>query len=205
MSRSPLCHSTVKILGWLIPIPLLLLVGAGCAGVPAAAPTPTRPPAVDPFFAAQGGGEPRGSGYWLLWNGCAPGNRAETAAANGGREAGWIIMDDLLADPGLLLGERAVATCEDGVRLLQGASGPADDVASLLAAQLLAAQLNLAVGAEYCPAVEAAVTRAQLLLVGAGFDGAGTGLGPGADAEESELALSLTEQLAQYNAGALCR
>lgn len=40
----------------------------------------------------------------MVWNSCAEGNKADVAAANGGRAAGWIILDDLLADPGIQLG-----------------------------------------------------------------------------------------------------
>ncbi|MDF1597979.1 MAG: hypothetical protein P1T08_18035 [Acidimicrobiia bacterium] len=49
--------------------------------------------------ASDDGGEPRSAAYWALWNTCAPDNRSELAAANGGREAGWVLVDDLLADP----------------------------------------------------------------------------------------------------------
>ena len=57
---------------------------------------------------------PRTAGYWLVWNACAEDNQADVARANGGREAGWLILDDLLAHPGILLGELAVETCERG-------------------------------------------------------------------------------------------
>jgi hypothetical protein len=77
-------------------------------------PLPTQAPTNAPFVASDGGGEPRSAGHWLLWNSCAPGNRAATAAANGGRAAGWIILDDLLVDPGVLVGGYAVETCEQG-------------------------------------------------------------------------------------------
>jgi hypothetical protein len=151
------------------------------------------------LFQRQGEGEPRSAGYWLLWNGCAPNNRAGVAAANGGRAAGWLILDDLLADPGVLLGDLPVATCKQGVRLLQGqdldGTPRPDDAAYTLAAHLLTAQANLAAGAAYCPAVDEAVRAGQLLLVSLNFDGAGAFLGPEADDEERELALFLIEQL----------
>jgi hypothetical protein len=44
-------------------------------------------------------GDPRTVGYEAVWNACAPDSRAEFVAANGGREAGWIIRDDLLTNP----------------------------------------------------------------------------------------------------------
>lgn len=163
----------------------------------------------EPYFASQGGGEPRATGYWLVWNSCATDNHSETAAANGGRAAGWIIMDDMLQDPGIMMGELELLRCQDGLRLLaarplQGKVSP-DDLTYPLAAQLLAAQLNLAATAEYCPAVDDAVLSAQFLLIGAGFEGSGESLGLAAPAEDRELAEFLTNQLFDYNAGILCR
>lgn len=196
---------SLKHLQCLIPL-LGSLLFIGCSTVPN--PTSSTP-AADTYFETQGGGEPRATGYWLVWNSCAPNNRADEAAANGGRAAGWIIMDDLLQDPGVLLGELELIRCEDGLRLLesrpvQGSASP-DDAAYPLAAQLLAAQLNLAVAAEYCPAVDDAVRSAQLLLLGAGFNGSGQVLELEASTEERELARFLTVQLTEYNSGALCR
>jgi len=45
--------------------------------------------------------------YWAVWNTCAPNNRAAEAAANGGRAAGWVLVDDILADPGCRSGSTA--------------------------------------------------------------------------------------------------
>jgi hypothetical protein len=202
------------VIGWLLAAcgaPTALPATATPAA-PTSAPTaisPTPAPTVDPFFASQGGGEPRTAGYWLLWNSCAEGNKAGLAAANGGREAGWIILDDLLADPGILLGESPVQTCQQGIRLLQvldlDGGDRAGDVAFELAARLLAAQLNLAAGAEYCPAVDQAVQAGQLLILSLGFDGSGQTPGLDQASEDRDLALFLVEQLSQYNAGSLCR
>jgi hypothetical protein len=172
---------------------------------------PTLPftPDVDPFFRGQGGGEPRTAGYWLLWNACAPDNKAEVAAANGGREAGWFILDDLLDDPGVLLGELTVESCPMGVNLLQeqnlSGEDKSGDPAYSLAGQLLAVQLNLAVGAEYCPAVDEAVRAGQLLLISQEFDGTGSYFSVVETSRERETADFLVEQLRDYNTGALCR
>ncbi|NPV07338.1 MAG: hypothetical protein HPY83_05155 [Anaerolineae bacterium] len=54
----------------------------------------------DAARASDGGGGPRPAAYWAQRNMCAPDNRADVARANGGREAGWVLVDDLLADPG---------------------------------------------------------------------------------------------------------
>lgn len=166
-------------------------------------------PRADSFNQSSGGGEPRTPGYWLIWNACAKGNQAKVAQANGGRAAGWIVMEDLLSDPGVLLGELQVETCQQGVNLLrsmnlQGAVMKGD-AAYALASQLLAAQLNLAAGSEYCPASDQAVTAAQLLLLGLGFDGTGKNLTPLSGSQDLKTAEILTGQLASYNSGALCR
>ncbi|MHB1317167.1 MAG: hypothetical protein ACYCYF_00960, partial [Anaerolineae bacterium] len=100
---------------------ITIMCAAGCAAprspVPAVTPehTPIPRAAVEPLFVSDGGGEPRSAGYWMLWNNCAPENRAKMARANGGRAAGWILMEDLLADPGILLGELPVETCAQGL------------------------------------------------------------------------------------------
>ncbi len=86
----------------------------------------------DSIYASQGGGEPRSSGYWLLWNSCAPDNRSETAAANGGRAAGWYLVDDILADPGLMLGEHPLATCEAALTILEGSAGQGDQASQAI-------------------------------------------------------------------------
>jgi hypothetical protein len=73
----------------------LLLSGCSRAGLVAVTPTTVSTPegpsahsTPDPYFQSDGGGEPRSAGYWLLWNGCVEGNKADVAAANGGRSAG---------------------------------------------------------------------------------------------------------------------
>lgn len=162
----------------------------------------------DPQFESSSGGEPRSSGYWLVWNTCAENNQSEIAQANGGREAGWILMDDLLADPGILIGTLEVITCQQGINLLYGLDlhgvNRGNDAAYVLAVQLLAAQLNLSVGSEYCPASDQAMSEAQLLLLELDFDGTGGYLGPPLASQEMDKAKSLTEQLESYNTGALC-
>jgi hypothetical protein len=196
---------------------LIACVGSACAAPPEPTPAPlakTAIPPVQPTVVQDsrqittGGGDPRTAGYWLQWNACAPDSRAETARANGGRAAGWILMDDLLADPGILTGALEVETCQQGVALLQArdlaGTDRSDDPAYTLAAQLTVAQLNLATGAETCAAVEQAIVGAQLLLVSLGFDGTGGYLGPPVGSQDRETALILTDQLAKYNSGALC-
>ena len=188
--------------GWLILI--LLLVGARCAGAHEA-PTPTSLPTVEPAFRSGGRRDPRSSSYWVRWSSCGPDSQAEVAAANGGREAGWIILDDLLADPGIQIGDYRLPACEQGVALLQGrtaAGAETNDPVYALARQLLAAELNLNAGAESCPAAEEAVLGAHLVLASVGFQGSG------AYSPQEEVAAALpqlSELLTDYNSGALCR
>ena len=117
-------------------------------------------------------------------------------------------MDDLLTDPGVLIGSIAVETCTQGVNLLQARDlqgiSRENDAAYTLAAQLLAAQLNLAVASEYCLASDQAVSQAQLLLMELNFDGTTSSLGPPIANANTEEAKKLTDRLAGYNNGTLC-
>jgi hypothetical protein len=190
---------------------LFILLIAGCAQKSATESKSTASPTknTELFFQSQGGGEPRSAGYWKLWNSCAPDNRAETARANGGRAAGWFLLDDLLEDPGILLGELPVENCEQAISLLQrqdldGAQRD-DDPVYQLAAQLLSAQVNMAAGAEYCPAGDQAVQAGQLLLISLGFNGQRSHVGSLVNNQDTETARVLVEQLGQYNSGQLCR
>lgn len=186
---------------------LLLSLLVGCS---TPAPVSTALPTVDLYYASNGGGDPRTPGYWSLWNTCAPDNRAEIARANGGRAAGWFLVDDLLADPGISLGSLPVETCPQALNLLQGLNlagekTPGDD-AYLLVQQLLAAELNLNVGSEACVAVETALLEAQSLLERVQFDGFGAFLGfRSAFEDQRAQARQLIQDLTSYNQGALCR
>lgn len=152
-------------------------------------------------------GDPRPPAYWAVWNTCAEENRAALAAENGGRAAGWFLMDDLLEDPGIQLGNYKVMTCKEGLSLLQGnttAGEATDDPLYALASLLFAAELNLNVGAETCPIAEEAVVGGHLVLSEAGF----IGQGEYAESITEEIATAiprLVELLTGYNRGELCR
>jgi hypothetical protein len=152
-------------------------------------------------------GDPRTAAYWAVWNTCAPENRADVAAANGGRAAGWILVDDLIADPGIQLGDYPVTTCEEGLALLEGRSTAGEktgDPVYGLAAGLFAAELNLNAGAESCPIAEEAVLGSHLVLADAGFDGSGE-YTAATTGEIAEAIPRLVGLLAAYNSGELCR
>jgi hypothetical protein len=72
-----------------------------------------------------------------------------------------------------------------------------------LAAQLLAAELNLNVGAESCPIAEEAVIGAHIILSSMDFEGNGE-YAPDLTSELAESIEQIMELLAQYNSGELC-
>jgi hypothetical protein len=158
------------------------------------------------------GGEPRTIGYWKNWNTCTGGNQPATAASNGGPAAGWYILDDILNSPGITIGVLTLdaGDCIEAVRLLDKSDidtdqKKANDAAYDLAAQLMAAMLNLSAGAETCPDVQSAVTDAQDFLASIGFDGTGDYLQPkGKDKSLYQYAISLSKTLDNYNNGLLC-
>ena len=144
---------------------------------------------------ATGAGGARTSAYWVQWSTCGEDSRAETAAANGGRDAGWILVDDLLADPGIALGGWPVMTCRDAVAILQ--SGAADPLAHL-ARQLFTAKLNFEAGSGRCQAASDLVVAGDALLASIEQSGAAT-------ATDSTDAASVAALLGTYNAGVLCQ
>jgi hypothetical protein len=145
--------------------------------------------------AAVGAGEPRLSAYWVQWSTCGEDSRAETAAANGGRAAGWILVDDLLADPGIALGGWPVTTCRDAIAVLEGST---TDPLAHLARQLFTAKLNFEAGSGRCQAASDLVVAGDALLAGIEQSGAAT-------ATDSTDAASVAALLGTYNAGVLCQ
>ncbi len=175
-------------------------------------PTPTPPDDAfsdlpDEARVARGAGQPRTAGYWALWNTCAPENRADVAAVNGGREAGWILVDDLLEDPGIQLGNYLVPACPEALALLQGRTATGEETSDPiygLAAALLAAELNMRAGSEICPIADEAALGGHLVLASANF--AGTGEYASVLSDETASAIPrLVELLQGYNRGELCR
>jgi hypothetical protein len=154
---------------------------------------------------SNGGPNPRSPEYWIAWSTCGAGSQAATAAANGGRAAGWILVDDLLVDPGIALGDHAVPTCAEAVRVLTGAPlGLATDSdAAALAREVITAVLNLLAGAETCEGAEAAVAVGQSLLATIGYGQASTERQPGS--RERALIAEATTTLVEYSRGTLCR
>lgn len=151
---------------------------------------------------SDGGGPPRPPAYWAVWNSCAEDNRADEAAANGGAEAGWFLVDDILVAPGIQLGDYPLGSCGHALAVLEGGTSGASQVEAL-AAELLAAELNLNIGSETCPAAEEAAVGGNIILSTLGFAGRDVSL-EDASADVVEATPTFIELLAAYNEGALC-
>ena len=153
------------------------------------------------------GGTARTIGYWSNWNACTPGNQAQTAAANGGADEGYYLVEDVIPEN---LGALVIDTCEDSVSILRkqdlGGNNQANDGAYSLAAQLLAAKFNLSAGAAACAEALDAVSNGDSLLMNEGFNGYGDYLGPQNRPKRNirNQALSLADALDQYNNNTLC-
>ncbi len=170
-------------------------------------------------------GEGRTPGYWKNWSSCSGGKQFETAAKNGGWEAdfwtlddvlglststfpyGGIVWDDILAD-GF---EFPIDSCELGVSILSSTdignrSNKSNDAAYTLARQLLATQANFIAGVNTCPAVVDAAEAAEQLLDKLNFDASGDFLSNKNKKVKADynLALSLATTLDQYNNNVLC-
>ena len=105
-----------------------------------------------------------------------------------------------------LYGQNAASTadCPYAVSLLDkrnfGGTKMASDPLFNMAAQLVAAELNLASGAYTCPAVANAIASAEALLGTKGFTGVGTGYAaPKLTAAQASLANTLATKLDDYN------
>lgn len=148
------------------------------------------------------GGEPRSTGYWRNWSSCTGGNQYQTATDRG-------ILDKTLdfylpSNPEVFpIGNITSLTCGQATTLLDKRAintgkKMASDPAYNLAAQLFAASLNYAAGAQQCPAATTARGQAQTLLVAINFTGTGSYKGSMTKSQQS-LANSLAAILESYN------
>ncbi len=161
------------------------------------------------------GGDPRTPGYWKNWNTCTGGGQAETAALNGGPEAGWFILDDILTYPGIewcsfTLGREDCVIAQqilDNRDISLAANNHASDPVYNLAKHLLAYQLNQAAGARICDVMIDIEMQAEGFLCEIGFDGTGDYLNQARTKEDKDAAsyaLELGNYLDQYNNGRTC-
>jgi hypothetical protein len=144
-----------------------------------------------------GSGSPRTIGFWKNWSSCdGKGNQAP-------------ILDAVLASfagGGTMIGDLHVNTCLEAIEILDkstlGGTKMASDAAYGLAAQLLAAKLNIQSDASSCATVTNAISAGQSLLDGIGFTGTGTYLKSASPTRTQANALAAT--LDAYNNGNVC-
>ncbi|TLN24846.1 hypothetical protein FDZ71_01745 [bacterium] len=182
-------------------------LGNRCVDVGAGTPFPLTGGATAYFEVnnSEHGGQTRTPGYWKNWSTCSGGNQVAAAAKNGGVEAGWHLLDDLLP---ITWGSFVIDTCSEGRAVLDKRDVVSDkkkasDAAFNLATHLMAAQLNFAAGAGSCPQATQAAADAQALLIRLGFNGTGSYLVK-SNAADYKLAQSLAATLDAYNNGMLC-
>jgi plastocyanin len=151
------------------------------------------------------GGDARTIGYWKNWASCSKSNGKQYAKATapGGVGIGFTLDGNLPQ----LIGDLNVTTCALGVSILDKrdvvtGTKQASDAAYALAAQLLAAKLNISAGAGTCAAANTAIAAGQALLDAINFTGTGTYL-KSASANRT-LALSIAATLDSYNNNTLC-
>jgi hypothetical protein len=155
------------------------------------------------------GGDQRTIGYWKNWASCAgsTGKQApkldQTLYAAG---ANGISVGDLVLHGGST--PNLSPDCLKAVRILDKSDivtgkKMASDPAYNLAAQLLAAKLNVVAGAGQCPAATQAISDAQTLLDAINFNGTGSYANKMTSAQKT-LANQLATTLDQYNNGSLC-
>lgn len=168
-----------------------------------------------------GEGGQRTPGYWKNWNSCTGGGQAATAAASGGWENGFwlledvireyyggaIVWDDILADSFLF--QITDDDCDLAVNILSALDTDSganmnSDAAYTLAKHLLAAQLNFGADAKTCSAAFEAADAAEALLDKVNFDATGKYLRPQGAKDDYYYALDLAKLLDAYNNGLLC-
>jgi uncharacterized repeat protein (TIGR01451 family) len=154
------------------------------------------------------GGLARTIGFWKNWASCAgsSGNqrpvldRTLAAAEPGGIQIGDLILHGSASNPDI------APDCLKAVRILNKSRisdgrKMSSDPAFNLAAQLLAAKLNVVAGAGTCPAAVTAINDAQALLDAINFNG-NTHLNM--TTAQRNLANSLAATLDSYNNNTLC-
>jgi len=175
-------------------------LGIAGSGVPTGVPDPidnVQPP----------GGDARTIGYWKNWSSCTGGKQYTKATAVGGVGIQFTLDGYLPSSPAVFpIGNIASMDCGQAVNLLGKSeittgTKKASDAAYGMAAQLFAAKLNEAVGADH-KCIDQTISDAQALLVTINFTGVGDYLGkvsgPTKTAQKN-LALSLATKLDQYN------
>lgn len=177
------------------------------ASLPGATTNPTTGDVCAPITLAAGevrtisvdnsmpGGGQRTIGYWKNWNSCNAKGGDWTARSI---RTGNHLLDEFLAQ---VLGTYSVDTCPKAVNVLSAASGKYAENA--LAAQLLAAKLNVAAGASTCATVANAITHADALLTGIGYAGPPSSKVGSNHPQRADFLATMTT-LDDYNNGLIC-
>jgi len=139
------------------------------------------------------GGMTRTIGFWKNWSSCS-----------GGSQAPKLDQTLALSDPaGTAIGTLILhgGDCVSAVRILNKSrvsdgKKMSSDAAFNMAAQLLAARLNVQAGAGVCPAAVTAINNGQALLVAIGFNGTSHA---NMTAAQTNQANALAVTLDQYN------
>lgn len=135
------------------------------------------------------GGGQRTIGYWKNWSCLAPGNQTDQLTQ-------WLPQQ---------LGAFQIPStgCAEAVNVLSNPSGKYAE--NQLAAQLLAAELNVAAGASTCSSVSTAIADANQLLTTIGYNPANAPTHIiGSSSQYRAQALSLATLLNNYNNGLVC-
>jgi len=120
------------------------------------------------------GGEARTIGFWKNWASCSKSSGKQKPVLD--QTLASFPIADGQATHGVYIGDLYVDTCLEAVRILNKSTvdtgqKKASDPAFNMAAQLLAAQLNVEADAGACPAAVAAINEGQALLDAVNFDG----------------------------------
>jgi len=148
-------------------------------------------------------------GFWKNWSSCSGGKQKPTldqtllAAANAGNP---ITIGLLVLNPNTL---GAATACTYAVNVLNkttinGKTKESSDPLFNMAAQLLAADLNVQGGAGSCAASTSAITQAQLLLGKYSWSGTAPPYSPKLTSADANLANQLATSLDKYNNNKLC-
>jgi hypothetical protein len=145
-------------------------------------------------------------GYWKNWSSCTGGGQKPTLdqtllkLAQAGKPAtlGLLVLNPLT--------QSASTVCRNAVNILSkqtlGGKKMASDPLFNMAAQLLAADLNLGAGAGQCAASASTINGGHALLTKYKFDG--NGYTPKLTSADANLANSLATTLDKYNNNKLC-
>jgi hypothetical protein len=145
-------------------------------------------------------------GYWKNWSSCTGGRQKPTLdqtllkATQAGNPVtlGLLVLNPVTQSPSTV--------CTNAVNILNkstlGGKKMASDPLFNMAAQLLAADLNVGSGAGQCAASASAINQAHALLTTYKFDG--NGYTPKLSTADANLANSLATTLDKYNNNKLC-